>query len=302
MNQQIIKFLANIFRVVPHFKGKYRLGMFLQKILNNSNSWKEPEFFIKFKNHTSLFIDVRSKTHSVPFWTGKRDEKIILLIQKLIQPDAVIFDVGANIGYYAIPLAYHLKKINVIVHAFEPVTSNFNSLSKAIKKNKLEDSIVANKFALGNFNGTIDIIKTEKGNTGNAVLAFNDTDFENNKEKETIPIILLDKYMEDKALSRCDFIKIDIEGAEIFFIQGGMKLIEKFKPIIYGEFNSYFIAKFGFTIMDVWDLLEPLGYSVFEEDTKTKASFNETTLKIGMVNLLFIPKERKNEVSKWLNK
>ncbi len=302
MNEKIIKFVARFFRNIPHFKGKYQLGMFIQKLFNKSNKWNQPEFFIEFKNKTHLFIDVRSNTHSVPFWTGKRDQKIITLIQKMISPESVILDVGANIGYYAIPLAFHLKKSNVSVHAFEPVKANFESLSKAIEKNNLKKQITANKLALGNSIGTIEIIKTEKGNTGNAVIDFNDDNFKKDRVKETIPITTLDKYMEDKSLSRCDFIKIDIEGAEIFFVQGGMKLIKKYKPIIYGEFNSYFIAKFGFTVMDVWKLLEPLGYKAFVEDVNHKASFKEVKMKEGLVNLLFIPSEKSSDVNKWLNK
>ena len=299
MNEKIIKSIAKSFRNTLHFKGKYRLGMLIQKILNKSDTWKNPELFIKLKNKTHLHIDVRSKTHSVPFWTGKRDQKIISLIQKLIKPASVILDIGANIGYYAIPLAYHLREDKVEVHAFEPVSSNFESLTKGIVKNGLESNVLANKIALGNSIGTIDIIKTEKGNTGNAVLAYDDKEFEQDREKETIPITTLDNYMVDNNISKCDFIKIDIEGAEIFFIQGAMKTIEKCKPIIYGEFNSFFIAKFGFTVMDVWKLLRPLGYIPLIEDEINKAKFKPVDMKIGLVNLLFIPFERKNEIVQW---
>jgi len=301
MTEKLLKAIAKLFRNTPHFKGKYRIGLIIQKILNSNNNWKEPEFFIKLKNETELFIDIRSKTHSVPFWTGRRDQVVIDLIQKMITKDAVIFDVGANIGYYAIPLAYHLKSKNVIVHAFEPVSFNYESLNKGIIKNKLEDTIITNKIALGNSIGEIEILVVEGGNSSNAVISFNDSEFNATHKKEIVPMTTIDEYMVNKSLTRCDFIKIDIEGAEIFFIQGGMKLIGKFKPIIYGEFNNYFIKKFGFSILDVWTLLEPLGYKAFTEDAFNKGSFNKSDVKVGIEDILFLP-PNVTDIEAWMNK
>lgn len=301
MNENLLKLVAKLFRGTPHFKGKYRIGIALQKLLNSKNNWNEPEFFIRLKNKTELYIDVRSKTHSVPFWTGGRDQDIIDLIQKMTPKDAVLFDVGANIGYYAIPLAYHLKSKNVSVHAFEPVSTNFKSLTKGIEKNNLQNCITANKIALGNSTGEIEILVTEEGNSSNAVLSFNDDEFNAGRKKEMIPMTTVDNYMVENSLTRCDFIKIDIEGAEIFFIQGGMQLIQKFKPVIYGEFNAYFIEKFGFTILDVWKLLEPLGYKAFTEDRLKKGSFNKTEVKIGIIDVLFLPSHI-TDIKTWMNK
>ncbi|MGB0887728.1 MAG: FkbM family methyltransferase [Vicingaceae bacterium] len=301
MNENLLKSIAKLFRTTPHFKGKYRIGITLQKLLNSKNNWATPEFFIQLKNKTELYIDVRSKTHSVPFWTGRRDQKIIDLIQKMAPKNAVIFDVGANIGYYAIPLAHHLKHKNVSVHAFEPVSTNFNSLTKGIERNNLQNFITVNKIALGNSNGEIEILVTEGGNSSNAVISFNDSEFNAGLKKEMVPMTTVDNYIIEKSLTRCDIIKIDIEGAEIFFIQGGMQLIKKFSPVIYGEFNAFFIEKFGFTILDVWKLLEPLGYKAYREDPINKGSFNKTEVKAGIVDVLFLPPHI-TDIRAWMNK
>lgn len=291
MNERLLKFLAKLFRFTPHFKGKFRVGKLIQKLLNPSSKWKDPEFFIRLKNNTQLFIDVRSRTHIVPFWTGKRDDEAILLIQKNLPKNSVVFDVGANIGYYTLPIALHLKTKNVIVHAFEPVDSNYNSLIKGIKKNKVETRVIPNKLALGDNEGVIEIVKTESGNSGNAVLSMNSDDFLPKGIREQIQMITMDKYINQNSINRCDFIKIDIEGAEIFFIKGAIETIKKFRPIIYGEFNSYFIKKFGFSIVDVWQILAPLDYDVFIENSFS-GKFSKTEIKDGMENLLFIPKEK----------
>jgi FkbM family methyltransferase len=292
MNEKLIKLLAKLFRNIPHFRGKYRIGKLIENILNPQSTWQSPEFFIKLKNKSELFIDIRSKTHSIPFWTGMRDDVIINLIIKNLSNNCIVLDIGANIGYYTIPIAKKIFALNGYVHAFEPVEENFSSLLKAAEKNDVAKNVVLNKFALGDYNGNIEIIKTEKGKSSNAVLSFNDKNYENGLTKETIEIKMLDDYI--NKVSRCDFIKVDIEGAEYFLIKGGRKFIEKFKPVIYGEFNSFFLRKFGYSLKDIWEILQPMGYMGYIESSTNKGTFIKTNIKEGLEDVLFVPSQIKN--------
>lgn len=296
MNEKLIKCIASMFRIVPHFRGKYRIGKKIQKIIFPSNKWKNPVFFIKLKNNTHLLIDITSAMNHIPFWTGRRDAEIIELIIKNSLPNWVVFDIGANIGTYTIPIAKKLGKLNGKIHTFEPLKENIDCLEQSITINKVNDKVVFNKYALGDFEGTIDIIKTEHGKSSNAVLSFNDKEYEKGLTKEVVTIKMLDNYINH--VDRCDFIKVDIEGAEYFMIKGGLKFIEKYKPIIYGEFNSYFLNKFGFTLLDVWELLQPMGYTSYVEDRKNKGTFKRTEIKEELEDLLFFPPHIKN-LSDW---
>lgn len=297
MKEKIVKIIAAFFRKSPHFKGKYRLGLFIQKLLIPKQNWQNPEFFIQLKNKSELFIDIRSNTHSIPFWTGMRDNEVINLIIKNLTPNSVVLDIGANIGYYTIPIAKKISALNGSVHAFEPVKENFFSLQNAVTKNRVEKNVVLNQFALGDYNGSIEIVKTEEGKSGNAVLSFNDSNYEKERTKETIEIKMLDDYI--NKLNRCDFIKVDIEGAEYFLIKGGTKFIEKFKPVIYGEFNAFFLRKFGYTLLDVWKILAPMGYEAYVEDRIKKGKFIKTEIKENLIDVLFLP-EGKTVTKKWI--
>ncbi|NUM49596.1 MAG: FkbM family methyltransferase [Flavobacteriales bacterium] len=297
MNEKILRIIALIFRKSPHFRGKYRIGKFIQKLFIKKNNWQNPEFFIQLKNKSELFIDIRSKTHSIPFWTGMRDDEIINQIIKNLTPNSIVLDVGANIGYYTIPIAKKISTLNGSVHAFEPVKENFFSLRKAVERNRVEKNVVLNQFALGDYNGSIEIVKTEQGKSSNAVLSFNDEQYEKGLSKETIEIKMLDDYMNQ--INRCDFIKVDIEGAEYFLIKGGTKFIEKFKPVIYGEFNAFFLRKFGFTLLDIWKILAPIGYEAYVEDRIKKGKFIKTEVKENLIDVLFLPAEEK-ATKKWI--
>ncbi len=116
-----------------------------------------------------------------------------------------------------------------------------------------------------------------------------------NVTRETIEITALDDYALKNNINRCAIIKIDIEGAEIFFIKGAVNFIQKHRPIIYGEFNSYFLRKFESSFLDIWEILEPLGYKVFQENKKNKGNFCKIEkVTAGLNDLLLVPEEKLN--------
>ena len=49
---------------------------------------------------------------------------------------------------------------------------------------------------------------------------------------ETVPVTTLDAYVREKNLPRVDFIKMDVEGAELDILKGAKTSIARFKPIL----------------------------------------------------------------------
>ena len=47
-------------------------------------------------------------------------------------------------------------------------------------------------------------------------------------------MLTLDEFVKGKK-TKVDFIKCDVEGAELLVFTGGIKSIEKYKPIIFAE-------------------------------------------------------------------
>ena len=52
------------------------------------------------------------------------------------------------------------------------------------------------------------------------------------------------------------------------FLRGGINFIGEHRPIIYGEFNSYWIKQFGHSFSDVVELISPLDYRFFKQDSR----------------------------------
>ena len=139
-----------------------------------------------------------------------------------------VLDVGANTGQFAESLIDFGYKGSIV--SFEPVHTAYTFLSKRAKKYK--NWLVAEKCAIGNVNGRININVSES------------TDFSSIKEikseflkkervagvvkKEEVNIFTLDS-LEDKYYTNQDrvFLKIDTQGFEKEVILGAENLIKK---------------------------------------------------------------------------
>ena len=102
-------------------------------------------------------------------------------------------------------------------------------------------------------------------------------------------MITLDGWNEQAQLERCDLIKVDIEGYEYEFLCGAMRFVEAFRPIIFGEFNRYFLRQFGHSFACFRGMLEPYGYAplALQRWRLVPVGWED-----GLENVLLVPRER----------
>lgn len=154
-------------------------------------------------------------------------------IKKYLKPDDIFIDVGANKGSYLLTTSKLLNQGKV--YAFEPQPILHSYLKKEIDDIKLHNVILEN-LALSNFKGqaTLHIPGDNKTSPGasleNIVKAQPDNTY-------TVETSTLDKYFEDISFN-IGAIKIDVEGHEMAVIDGGLKIINHFKPLIVIEIEN----------------------------------------------------------------
>jgi FkbM family methyltransferase len=105
------------------------------------------------------------------------------------------------------------------IYAFEGDAQNFEVLLKNIKLNKVEDKIIPVNKLLLDKNG---ISKIKMTGTGSSSIL--------SEEGTEIECITLDSFVTQNNIERIDFIKLDVEGAEINVLKGAIETIKKFKP------------------------------------------------------------------------
>lgn len=78
----------------------------------------------------------------------------------------------------------------------------------------------------------------------------------------TVPVIMIDNLIADKCLDHVDFMKMDIEGHELFALRGAIQALSagRIKALSF-EFGSGNVNSRTF-FRDFWDLLIPLGFEL----------------------------------------
>ena len=177
-------------------------------------------------------------------WLGSYEFDKQQLFSEIITMGSTIYDIGANVGFYTL-LSSKLAGNDGMVYSFEPNPLNINYLNQHIKLNNL-DNVKVFDYAVSD-------------NVGFAFFE-NDTNssmgYLSNNGKLKVKTTSLDYLYEGNEIKKPDFIKIDVEGAELSVLKGAEKLLKEFSPIL-------FLATHGEEIhINVIDFLENLGYKV----------------------------------------
>jgi hypothetical protein len=106
---QLRNSIAYLSRSTPYFRGKRHLGNVISHLLTNFNNNQECISKVKMRDGTSMRLDVRSRTEQWSYWTGAYDNDIISRLSNCLKEKCIVFDVGANIGFYSVPLGRTYK-------------------------------------------------------------------------------------------------------------------------------------------------------------------------------------------------
>lgn len=152
------------------------------------------------------------------------------VFESLLKPGMVVIDLGANLGVYTI-LA--LQK-GCEVHSFEPTPRIFNLLEENIAVNGFEPSGKAHTYqlAITDHIGDLTFYGFSAKSGHNSIYKNVESDYEVKVKSDTLDHVLGD-------LHQIDFIKMDIEGAELAALNGmtnilnanpDLKIIMEFGP------------------------------------------------------------------------
>jgi FkbM family methyltransferase len=135
------------------------------------------------------------------------------------EPGDIVIDAGGFLGETAIWFADKIGESGK-VHSFEPLESNYRRMKRNICRNHLEQIITVTNEGLWNINTDLFIT--------NRLLSASYCSTDHGDMK--IKVTTLDTYVQEKKLERVNFIKMDIEGAELNALKGAVATITKFKP------------------------------------------------------------------------
>jgi FkbM family methyltransferase len=177
--------------------------------------------------------------------TGRldHDQNTLPLLTKYIPHGGTVIDVGAFIGDHTLHYA-NCVGITGSVVAMEP-----NPIAFACLKHNMAEHKHVTCLNVGASHLPVNIAIYGDANAG-ASRARNDIN-------GTIATIAIDSLN----LSRCDFMKLDCEGWELWALKGARNTIRKHKPVMLIEINEGALkAQQGLLPSHIFSFLEECGY------------------------------------------
>jgi FkbM family methyltransferase len=152
-------------------------------------------------------------------WLGTFERRTQVVLQKLVKRDGVVFDIGANVGFFTL-LASCLVGPRGKVVAFEPVPRNVGMLRRHLELNGIEN-VEVRPVAVSDITGV-----------GRMKTWYSDLEWKLAPEGDIeVEIVALDDLWSTGTLPRPDLVKMDIEGAEAAALTGARRLLAEAKPV-----------------------------------------------------------------------
>ena len=153
------------------------------------------------------------------FVNGERE---IRLLRNLVDRKKRAIDAGANIGTYS----YFLRKYAVVVYAYEPNPELAARLSALLPDVKVRPVALSEEPGELTFSVPIDASGRPQHELGSVA-----QDFTGNVRRVLVQCVTIDS----ESVDNVGFIKIDVEQHEREVLRGGLKTIEKFRPVLLVE-------------------------------------------------------------------
>jgi FkbM family methyltransferase len=166
------------------------------------------------------------------------------------QPGWVVFDVGANVGIFAVRQALR----GAYVYAFEPNPDCYRRLQKSLRANNVESRVTALNYALDSTAGPAELFITHGITLSGSVRPLWPSAGAGTGlkiERET-----LDRAAKALQVTRIDLLKLDVEGLELDVLQGACetlpfvdRLIVEYHSLDLRERLVTFLASHDLTVM-----------------------------------------------------
>lgn len=183
-------------------------------------------------------------------------------MQTFVKDGDIVFDIGAHFGLYTLILSELVGRKGK-VFAFEPNIELLPSLRKTIKA---KDNIELFEVALSDHNGKASLFVPQDA----SMASLSDWTNGNAGSVHTVECEMrkLDDLVDTGKLMPPQFIKCDVEGAELSVFKGAFKLLNRVDaPILMFEVNAKAAHSFGIDVKDYFALLESFEkakYNFFE--------------------------------------
>lgn len=251
--EQLLSKISRNLHVIPG-------GFFITKLFrkfyhkpSNGQNWRN----FKFRG-VAMKVDIAKQMGNAIYWRGAHDWAPIFVLEKFLKIGDTFIDVGANQGEYSLWAARKVGATGKII-AFEPMQQLFDQLVENIRLNEsFQKSIWPVKLGLSDKKGEVILYASDDSNEGTNTIYTTD---KFNIELGKIQLDTLDEQLDELKIIKVNFLKIDVEGAELQVLNGAINTLKNHRPVLLLEINKDACIAGGYLPEDILSLLKPFNYS-----------------------------------------
>lgn len=228
--------------------------------------------------------DVRLPTRFYRFFPDNYEKDNFQFFFSACKKGDTVLDFGAHIGLFA-AMASQAVGPTGKVYAFEPSPSTNQLLKKTVQINNAAGIISTFQKAVGGSIGktTFFVSEGQADNANSLVNYKEDRPFHGIE----IDVTTIDAFVQEQQLTKIDFIKIDVEGAEYDAMKGAVETFKRFKPKAILAIHPEPVKAKGDSLEAIYDLVKELNYTALYQDKPiTKEEFCSQT---DLIDLHLIP-------------
>jgi FkbM family methyltransferase len=219
-------------------------------------------------------------------------------VQRLLRPGMTVLDLGAHHGLYSLLASQCVGHTGKVI-AFEPSPRERQRLERHLSLNGA-NNVEVQTCALGPDSGVAQLYLVANGQNGcnslrpPAVL----------EPTSTIPVVVrrLDEKLYQLGIAHVDFIKLDVEGAELGVLQGAAAIFSgPSRPAILAEVQDMRTAPWGYAAREIIRFMARKEYRWFGLDAEGNLFPASTQEERYDANLVALPAERVREFIVMLN-
>lgn len=183
------------------------------------------------------------------FWNYTSwEEDTFRIFDRYLDKEHSFIDIGAWIGPTILYGAYHAKK----AYAIEPDPYAFKELSYNVSLNPiLKENISLHQKCINSYTGKVNFGSPTKGGDTISSLRFG-----NSETAWVVDGITFDDFIRENNIGDCNFIKMDIEGAETIVLPTMKEYLLHNKPVLYLSMHPAFFSDPEEDIKRIVDVLK----------------------------------------------
>ncbi len=252
----------------------------VQRLLEDNDDCESVSIFagdciLTKKNGLKMYFDLsqticRAETDLFMGTDSEKEDMDVVKGYLRDHPCMNILDIGANVGLFSLEL--YLDGVKSDFHVFEPIPTTYDMLEKTVLLNEVDKSRY-HTYNLGMSDKKGSFVFYLPGASEAASLqpltdeyylreSTKDGEYTGRSSMKEVEckVSTVDDLVSENSIENIGFIKIDVEGNELFVLRGAEKTLRKNKPLVYCELLRKHAKRFGYHPNEAIELMKNIGY------------------------------------------